>query len=409
MTHVAQIPARICLVAAVAGVLLQGLATLRGAPQQGSNDLNSLRAGLAVPAKSTWHGGPASTPPVPEAVPPPPAVRPPTKSLILGPQKGRSKLVPATAVGSPAAVSVGPARPASWAENKPMPKLNAQPYKPADSPDPEALRIRDELKRLHDDSEARRNFYVNLRRTVERVRAGMSDEESPKRGTGSLSVPAGPVPTGSRPEVVSGFREVSPSDRGPELRTGARDQGSLKGESASSPSTSGPSHDTSSQPSSPPESQESRPAKSGAPQASLGTGGGSIDRTAYRLVVRWARANGAPIPLALGVAWVESRLHTDPPRGAAGEVGMFQIMPTRCKIEGWPPKRLNEPQFNAWLGTKLLARYYQEEGSWPRAAAKYVAGPGVFNKTYSNDVWNYINWYASAVNSYASYFSLYQT
>ena len=88
---------------------------------------------------------------------------------------------------------------------------------------------------------------------------------------------------------------------------------------------------------------------------------------------------------------------------------MFQIMPTRCKIEGWPPKRLKEPRFNAWLGTKLLARYYQEEGSWPRAAAKYVAGPGVFNTKYSDDVWNYINWYASAVNSYASYFSLYQT
>jgi hypothetical protein len=87
---------------------------------------------------------------------------------------------------------------------------------------------------------------------------------------------------------------------------------------------------------------------------------------------------------------------------------MFQIMPARCKIEGWPPRRLKEPEFNAWLGTKLLARYYQEEGSWPRAAAKYVAGPGVFNKTYSDDVWSYINWYASAVNSYAGYFSRYQ-
>jgi len=108
------------------------------------------------------------------------------------------------------------------------------------------------------------------------------------------------------------------------------------------------------------------------------------------------------------VAWVESRLHTNPPQGAAGEVGMFQIMPARCKIEGWPPKRLKEPEFNAWLGTRLLARYYQEEGNWPRAAAKYVAGPGVFNKTYSDDVWNYINWYAGAVNSYASYFSVYQ-
>src|SRR5271165_4949869 len=124
MSRAEQICACTCLVAAVAGVFLQGLATLRGAPQQGSNDLNSLRAGLAVPAKPTWHGGPASTPPEPEAVPPPPAVRPPTKSLILGPQKGRSKLVSATEVGAPAAVSIGSARPTSWADNKPIPKLN---------------------------------------------------------------------------------------------------------------------------------------------------------------------------------------------------------------------------------------------------------------------------------------------
>jgi soluble lytic murein transglycosylase-like protein len=137
--------------------------------------------------------------------------------------------------------------------------------------------------------------------------------------------------------------------------------------------------------------------------------GGIIDRTAYLRVVRWAKVNGTPVPLALGVAWVESRLHTHPPRGAAGEVGMFQIMPARCKIEGWPPKRLTEPEFNAWLGTRLLARYYLEEGTWARAAAKYVAGPGVFNKTYSGEVWNYINWYASSVNSYAGYFSQYQS
>jgi hypothetical protein len=115
------------------------------------------------------------------------------------------------------------------------------------------------------------------------------------------------------------------------------------------------------------------------------------------------------VPLALGVAWIESHLQTYPPRGAAGEVGVFQILPARCRIEGWPPKRLKEPEFNAWLGTRLLARYYREEGSWARAAAKYVAGPRVFDRSYSQDLWAYIDWYASSVDSYAGYFSRYQS
>ncbi len=135
----------------------------------------------------------------------------------------------------------------------------------------------------------------------------------------------------------------------------------------------------------------------------------TVDRAAYLRVVRYAKANGTPVPLALGVAWIESRLQTYPPRGAAGEVGMFQILPERCRLEGWPPKRLKEPEFNAWLGTRLLARYYQEEGSWARAAAKYVAGPRVFDRSYSHDLWAYINWYASSVDSYAGYFSRYQS
>ena len=391
MTRVGQIP--ICLAAVAAGVFLEGLATLSGAPRQGSNELQSLRAGLAVPAKPTWHGGPASTPPEPEAVPPPPAVRPPAKSLILGSQKERNKLASATPVASPPVGSV-PSKTSTTGSNDGLARaVNAKPHDYTGSPDPEALRVRDELKRLRDDSEARRNFYDDLRRTVERVRAGMRDEGSLERGTAS--------PPRATP--------ASPADGDQDLRIGTRDQDSLKGNPASSPSVTAPPHAISSEPSRVLEPQESRPVNLGPPQASLGLRGSSIDRTAYLRVVRWARANGAPVPLALGVAWVESQLHADPPRGAAGEVGMFQIMPARCKIEGWPPKRLNEPEFNAWLGTSLLARYYQEEGSWPRAAAKYVAGPGVFNTTYSDDMWNYINSYASAVNSYASYFSLYQT
>jgi hypothetical protein len=88
---------------------------------------------------------------------------------------------------------------------------------------------------------------------------------------------------------------------------------------------------------------------------------------------------------------------------------MFQILPARCRSEGWPSERLKEPEFNAWLGTRLLARYYREEGSWARAAAKYVAGPRVFDRSYSQDLSAYIDWYASSVDSYAGYFARYQS
>jgi len=104
---------------------------------------------------------------------------------------------------------------------------------------------------------------------------------------------------------------------------------------------------------------------------------------------------------------MESHLETDPPRGAAGEVGMYQIMPARCEAEGWSAERLKEPEFNAWLGTRLLARYYREEGDWARAAAKYVAGPVVFESKYSKNMWTYINWYSNSVSGYANYFSRY--
>ena len=88
-------------------------------------------------------------------------------------------------------------------------------------------------------------------------------------------------------------------------------------------------------------------------------------------------------------------------------MGTFQILPERCRVEGWPPRRLHEPDFNAWLGTYLISKYYQEEHSYARAAAKYVAGPGVFQKRYPVKVRTYINWYVKSVEDYAQYFYRY--
>jgi hypothetical protein len=241
-------------------------------------------------------------------------------------------------------------------------KANADQPGASISPDPEAQRVQDEFAHLRQDAAARRAFYDDLLGTVERVRAGTRDENS--------AVEEKPV-------------SFQPAPR--------------------------PSGNTSIEPVTPPHLPElippQEPPKPPAPQSSLGPSGSRIDPVAYQRVARWAKANNVPVSLALGVAWMESHLNTSPPRGSAGEVGMFQIMPERCRLEGWPSKRLSEPEFNAWMGTMLLARYYKEEGSVARAAAKYVAGPGVFNKEYSKDMWAYINWYATTVDTYASYFS----
>ncbi len=242
-------------------------------------------------------------------------------------------------------------------------------------PDPEAQRIQNELSRLRDDAGARSTFYDELRRTVEHVRAGTPDEDT--------KAPASSGPAWRHFQNAPSEPHNPPAkNEGPQAFLDTN-RGSLVGAGLV-------------------------PALSADSQASMDTHRGSLDGAAYWRVVHYAKANGAPVPLALGVAWIESRLQTYPPRGAAGEVGMFQILPARCRLEGWPPQRLKEPEFNAWLGTLLLARYYQEEGSWARAAAKYVAGPGVFDRSYSHEMWAYINWYASSVDNYAGYFSRYQ-
>ena len=123
------------------------------------------------------------------------------------------------------------------------------------------------------------------------------------------------------------------------------------------------------------------------------------------LVVYWSKINNVPPELALAVAYQESRFALSPPRGSAGEIGPMQIMPERCRVEGYAPSRLSEPEFNIWLGTKLLARYFAEEKSYSRVACKYVAGPAVFERKYSQELQDYINAYAASVERYAHYFA----
>lgn len=352
-------------------------------------------------------------------IPPPPPLARPGKSFILGEQetrnrRGNNTLVvgPAFSMANPQPANVGaPAfRPgrsdAVSVQRQSIPQqqsrpeyrinetgitptanssrvmyasLNVTPQMESRAADPESLRIGEELRQLRDDPKSRRAFYDELTRSVELAREGKSDE----------------------PRVVAAVY-----DRQSEVATRASDLRKTTVGSISPAVDDQTSGDRRAPPQSFPQSslrslQEAIPASSG-------TTNGAIDRASYLMVVHWAKVNGTPIELALGVAWMESHLRQHPPRGGAGEVGMFQILPQRCVLEGWPAGRLNDPEFNARLGTLLLARYYKEEGSVARAAAKYVAGPGVFGKHYPSDVWDYINWYASSVNNYAEYFAQYQ-
>ena len=351
-TRVKTITTSIWLVTSCAGLVFLGSATLRGAPQQGPGARPSAHSRRPKATKPTWHSGPASTPLETELVPPAPPPVPPVTSPLLKSDAERKKSAAAVEQASTA--------------NEGQPN-------DSNSSDPEAQRIQDELQRLHDDSEARQAFYDDLRRTVQQVRAAVRSSDSSEENT------------------VSPEQNVRPP------------------RPAGTPVHQTSNHDSYSRPASEdPKPRKSESADPDNPQASLTPDSGGIDRAACLMVVRWAKANGTPVHLAFGVAWMESRLNIKSARGAAGEAGMFQIMPTRCTLEGWPARRLSEPEFNAWMGTMLLARYYQTEGSVARAAAKYVAGPGVFTKEYSKDMWAYINWYATTVDTYASYFSRYQ-
>ena len=368
MIRVKIITKSIWLTTSCAGWVFLGSATLLGASQQVPRAHTYVPAKHAKAMKRTWHTGPASTPPETEIIPSSPPAAPPRIAVLFDSPAKPKESGAVNPHAGPHALSVRSSTATPAASVEQVPEANTdQPYA-SNSPDPEAQRIQDEFVRLRQDAAARRAFYDDLLGTVERVRAGMREENLAEEKP--VSFQPSPRPSGKPP-----VGPVTPPHL-PELTQ--------------------------------PQEHPSA-AKPLAPQSSLVPSGNRLDQVAYQRVVRWAKANNVPVPLALGVAWMESHLNTNPPRGSAGEVEMFQIMPERCRLEGWPSKRLDEPEFNTWMGTMLLARYYKEEGSVTRAAAKYVAGPEVFNKEYSKDMWAYINWYATTVDTYASYFSRYQS
>src|SRR6185503_10835256 len=89
-----------------------------------------------------------------------------------------------------------------------------------------------------------------------------------------------------------------------------------------------------------------------------------ISTTAARL--------GVPLSIALAVAQRESGLNQNA-RGAAGEIGVFQLMPGTAAGLGVNPYDLNQ---NVEGGIRYLADNYRRFGDWELALQAYNGGPG---------------------------------
>jgi Transglycosylase SLT domain len=243
--------------------------------------------------------------------------------------------------------------------------------------DVEILRIEENLKRIRRDPAARERFYDEITHLIKRVRNNQTISQTSALGVGTA------------PSVIS-------ASSGPTLSRPSSSHVSL-----TQPLDNWLGFLSLPQP-------EQIMARFGRNARGLEDPQGSqLDARAVSRLLYWARQNGCPPQLALATAWQESGMSLRPPDGSSGEIGIMQILPARARSEGIDPRCLRNPDVDMWLGTKLLARYYRQEGSIARASMEYVGGPRVFDHRYPATVRDYIRWYSSSVQNYADYFAHY--
>lgn len=88
-------------------------------------------------------------------------------------------------------------------------------------------------------------------------------------------------------------------------------------------------------------------------------------------IIATANRYGVPPNIALAIAWQESRFNPTAV-GAAGEVGMFQVMPATAAGTGCT--NISQVQNNIDCGIRILRDEYNRFGSWDKAIAAYNAG-----------------------------------
>lgn len=96
------------------------------------------------------------------------------------------------------------------------------------------------------------------------------------------------------------------------------------------------------------------------------------------VIGRHARANGVPLELAHAIVWAESSYRINA-RGAAGEVGLMQIMPATADLMGYRGsiEALFHPETNIKYGMKYLGGARRRgDGTICGTILKYNAGHG---------------------------------
>ena len=184
---------------AAAGLCLLGATTLVAKPQQGSVLPPPKLSRRPVSTKHAWHSGPATTPPQTEVVPPPPDAPPRAKPPRLKGQAEERKPADTKLPDETPAASDLLSKHSSASAAQEVSRADAALHNNPDAPGPEAQRIRVELNRLRNDAGARCAFYDELRRTVERVRAGQQDEGSQNLASPRPAAPQSPDNPGKKP------------------------------------------------------------------------------------------------------------------------------------------------------------------------------------------------------------------
>lgn len=118
------------------------------------------------------------------------------------------------------------------------------------------------------------------------------------------------------------------------------------------------------------------------------------------MIVQAALSAGVDPGIALGVAQVESGSNPNTRDGAAGEIGIFQIMPSTA-----PGVNLRDPNTNIQTGVGYLASLLSEfGGDYNQALAAYNWGPGnvaASGGAFPGSVVNYVNAVMSAASSFS--------
>jgi hypothetical protein len=161
------------------------------ASQDGSRAGSTPHHPRSHSVRRSWHSGPASTPPQTEMIPIPVSPAPPATSPQLGWGWQREES-PVAAAGTPAfdqpVVTISETFRATHVQPTAM-RISQNRY--SWPPNPEGG-VRDELRRLRQDAEARRAFYDDLLGTVRSVRASARGNEASDEISAPATTPSSP-------------------------------------------------------------------------------------------------------------------------------------------------------------------------------------------------------------------------